>query len=206
MKTNFALLASAIVMTTSSMAFAGPAPMTAEELTELVDVVADVSVADTQCNGDAVEEQWGITSQYVSQLEVLEVVKGEVEGQLDYHVSSTEYDEEYGQPGCSSAEYVLPAGWVGRVYMTELEDGSYSIQYWGGAEKDVELSIVEEVPSCIASAPFDPSDPPQDPVDDDAGSVGAQGCSAAGGNSGNGAPSWLLALPLALALGARRRR
>ena len=206
MKTTFALLASALVMT-SGVAFAGPEPMTQEELTEAVDVVADIAVADTQCDGDAVQEEWGVTSTYVSQLEVFSVVKGDVEGLLNYRVSSTQYDEAYGQPGCSSAEYVLPAGWVGRVYLTELGDGTYSIEHWGGAEKNFEESLIEQVPSCIASTelPFDLRFDPTDNADDgDVASAEAQGCSAAGTRSD--VPAWLFALPLALGIGLRRRR
>lgn len=171
------LTASLLAATVSSSAFAGPPPLSEEELFELADVVVEVESVGIACMGNSVETEWSIQRSYESELQPLELLKGDIsmENVLQYRVTSTEYTDEAGLPGCSSPEYVLPEGWVGTVYLMEQSDGTYAISEWGGADKDMEQSVTHAVPSCDVASPSDkdpgdpgdPNDPNDDPTDSD---------------------------------------
>jgi uncharacterized protein (TIGR03382 family) len=215
--TNLRTVAFAVALsgTISSAALAGPPPPTEAELFEMADVVADVETVSLDCAGLPVHGEYATVTSYEAQFQAVEILKGDAGEMLDYRVSSTEY-EEGGEAGCSSPEYVLPEGWVGRVYLQDAGDGTYVITEFGGAVVDAEASIMHEVPTCEITSPGpDPQDPeadpdPQDPSaptdpTDETNSGGQQvaGCSASG-TAPNG--SWFsLALAAAAVAGLRRR-
>ena len=174
---------------------------------EMADVVADVEVIDTSCGQE--QSDW-ITS-YVSQLKTIEVIKGQATDVLSYNVAQTAE-----QPGCG-AQIVLAKGWVGRVYLQAYNDGTYGIEYSGGAVIDPQASILHELPVCQEPDPgphYGPpldlsSDPeptvdPADPAEPTTASTTppTAGCSAAAPR----AHGWLSALLVGLALVAQRRR
>jgi len=207
MKTIATIAIAATIAATASTALAGP-EYSAEELFEMSDVVADVEVSETVCSAANVVTE-GVARSYGSSMTTLDVLKGELGDTFDYSVTAIEYNDEYGVAGCSSAEYILPQGWVGRVYLMNNGVDSYIIRDWGGAITDQEASAMHELPLCEpASAPSDPPVNPPEPnepsnpddltmVQEDAG-----GCSM-GGQGSNSTAWWMLA---GLGFMAARRR
>jgi len=202
MRKSFAVSITLATILAGGTALAGPQPPTQEELMDLADLVVDVKVVDTVCDGDSVDEEWGTSTSYESDLEVLDVVKGQAEDFITYQVSETVYDEGYGQPGCSSPEIVLPAGWVGRLYLQGSSESGYAIEFFGAAEIDPEASVLEQLPDCSVTSTTYPAD--VEVEGDDTDTAGAQGCSVTGAASSSNL--WWCGIPLALVLGARRRR
>ena len=202
------------LLTASSSALAGPSEYPEEELFEMADVVADVETVSLECNGAPVEHEYAIETYYAATFRTLDVVKGSADEMIEYRVTRTFWKE--GELGCSAPEYVLPQGWVGRVYLHQVGD-HYEILDPGGAKIDAEASVTSEVPSCVSTSPeTHPPTPPEEDeeiVDDDEinpetgmpFSADASGCSVSStGSSSNAA--WLAAALAALAVGLCRRR
>ena len=215
MKKNWTTLATLLLTTGLSInAQAGP-EYTEEELFEMAELVVDVEVAETTCDGSIqTDENGNVTTSYQSELDVLSSSKGGAEGTIFYKTASTVWQPGYAPIGCSAPSVVLAAGWVGRLYLSEHADGAYRLLSWNAAVKDHEASIIEELPQC--SAPADPSNPDQggdvgSEPGGDAGSTGAvaeeaSGCSIGSAGSGAAGNGWLSLAFMGLGLFVARRR
>lgn len=205
MKQITAVAIAASLFATAGLAQAGP-EYTEEELFEMADIVVDVEVTANECLS-AVETSESIVRRYGHTLQTLEVIKGDAGDVMELVGTSTEWDPEIGEAGCSQAEYVLNEGWVGRLYLGQLADGSLQIVDWGGAVMDQEASSLAPLPACEPkSKDIDPLPQPDEDPSDTSGVANDQagGCSTSGSAPASGA--WLALSLLGLGFAAARRR
>ena len=65
------------VLSASSAALAGVEPMSEDELFATADLVVDGEITAVSCNGEPTEMSGGVTTSYVAELSVVDVLKGQ---------------------------------------------------------------------------------------------------------------------------------
>jgi len=205
MKTFAACCIASVLTTLAASAVAG-VELPEEDLLEMADVVAEVEVTATACV-EAKDTADATIRSYGSTMTTLEVLKGELEDTFSYSVTQTEYDPDADMPSCTDAEYVLPQGWVGRVYLMNTGPGEYVIRDLGGAVVDQNASVMHELPVCEPQTDMpclDASCGNDDLTDSDpsTGDASSGGCSVSGPAD---ASAWWLLAGLGV-VAARRRR
>lgn len=215
----------------AGQAWALPPPKTEAELMQLADLVVDAECVSIVCDGPVVEDAQKFISTYLSTLWPSASYKGGLPNSLQ--IRGQEYQWKITPPVGGWHQGAVPKGWVGKLYLQQEADGTYTKVWWNAMEQDQALSKPEPLPVCAGadagppdlapvfdvqppvldgapladSAPLTDGAPPADMAAGDGGAETTErdGCSCSVGSPPGPAPV-ALALLLLLGLACRRRR
>lgn len=187
--------------TLAGTARASTPPMSDEELLAASDLVLDARVVTAECAAPASVSEFETVSMYLSTLEALEVIQGELPEKMVLRGFLVEGEEA----GCDERPRALGPGFEGRLYLVELEAGLYEPTHWSGVVQS-ETSVSEPLGTC--SGPVGPEErhPPLDEgmmMEDD--EEGMAACSTRPGRASGGLGVVIIGLVLGLA-GLRRSK
>lgn len=139
-------VAVAVVLGAASSGRALPAPKTEAEMMDMADLVVDAECVDIQCEGPPVEDSEKFTSTYISTLIPSQAYKGDLPDSIQ--IRGEKYDWKNGAPVGGWHQQPVPKGWSGKLYLTEVGDGTYTKVWWNAMEEDAATSAPLPVPSC----------------------------------------------------------
>lgn len=127
-------------------AHALPPPKTEQELMEMSDLVVDAECVEIQCQGPPVEDAEKITTTYLSTLFPSFSYKGGMPNSIQ--IRGELYDWKNAPPIGGWHQEPVPEGWVGKLYLEQLTDGTYTKVWWNAMEEDPNASHPQPLPSC----------------------------------------------------------
>lgn len=130
----------------SPVAQALPAPKTPAEMTAMADLVVDATCIQIVCEGPPVEDTEKFTTTYLSTLVASQTYKGTAPA--TFQIRGQHFEWKGIQPVGGWHQEPVPKGWVGKLYLQLLADGTYSKVWWNAMEEDTGLSNPLPLPDC----------------------------------------------------------
>lgn len=123
-----------------------PAPKTPAEMTAMADLVVDATCIQIVCEGPPVEDTEKFTTTYLSTLVASHTYKGTAPA--TFQIRGQEFVWKGIQPVGGWHQGPVPKGWVGKIYLQLLPDGTYTKVWWNAMEEDTSLSAPLPLPDC----------------------------------------------------------
>lgn len=148
----------------SSAAFAVVPPQTEAEVADFSELGITAEVISVECLSYSEDGNGVLTQQYVAELEVLEVLKGDLnELSISAAYSTYEYPSDAEMPSCASTGVNHPVGEIANYYFSGTADGQYLLGEYSYFESEDsqpgEATICPDLPE----ADPEPADEEADP-------------------------------------------
>jgi hypothetical protein len=147
MKTGTSLAVLVLVLP-SSVARALPPPKTETEMMQMADLVVDAECVTIICDGVPVEDAQKITTTYLSTLWPSQSYKGGLPN--SFQIRGIDEQWKVTPPVGGWHQQAVPKGWVGKLYLTQEADGTYTKVWWNAMEDDTTKSAPQPLPTCAA--------------------------------------------------------
>jgi len=134
------------VLLMARAAVALPAPKTEDELLQMSDLVVDAECMSIVCDGVPVEDAQKITTTYLSTLWPSKSYKGGMPN--SFQIRGKEEQWKTTPPTGGWHQGAVPKGWVGKLYLKQEIDGTYTKVWWNAMEEDTTLSSPQTLPTC----------------------------------------------------------
>lgn len=161
----------------ASQARALPPPMSEDEMMQAADLVVDAEGVEIVCEGPPIADPQKITTTYLSTLFPSFSYKGGLPNSLQIRGFSYEWIET--EPVGGWHQVPVPVGWVGKLYLSRENDGTYMEVWWNAMIEDDQQSHPQRLPSCEevqvdggvsdGGGPSDAEAEPDGTMQDDAG-------------------------------------
>jgi hypothetical protein len=143
---NTVVLAVFVVLLSAVSAWALPPPMTEAEMMQASDLVVDAECVDIVCEGPPVQDAEKTTTTYVSTLFPSFSYKGGLPNSI--RIRGFLYDWIGPEPVGGWHQEPVPVGWIGKLYLVQENDGTYTKVWWNAMEEDTQSSNPQPLPSC----------------------------------------------------------
>lgn len=140
-----------------------PPPKTEAELMQMADLVVDAECVTIICDGLPVEDAQKITTTYLSTLWPSQSYKGGLPN--SFQIRGIDEQWKVSPPVGGWVQGPVPKGWVGKLYLQQEADGTYTKVWWNGMEEDTTKSAPQPLPTCAAvdgGPPLPDATPPGD--------------------------------------------
>jgi len=151
----------------STEAAALPAPKTEAELLQLSDLVVDAECVMVICDGKPVTDPQKTITNYLSTLWPSKSYKGGLPN--SFQVRGAEYAWVGVPPVGGWHQEPIKKGWIGKLYLAKLSDGTYTKVWWNANVEDSSKSNPQPLPSCALATDGGVNEagpPPDGPVAD----------------------------------------
>ena len=125
-----------------------PPPKTEAELMQMADLVVDAECVTIICDGLPVEDAQKITTTYLSTLWPSQSYKGGLPN--SFQIRGIDEQWKVSPPVGGWVQGPVPKGWVGKLYLQQEADGTYTKVWWNGMEEDTTKSAPQPLPTCAA--------------------------------------------------------
>ena len=141
-----ALVITATLLLWSHLAWALPAPKTEAELMKAAVLVVDAKCVTIICDGKPVDDGQKIVTSYKSTLWPSKSYKGGLPNSLVIKGQNWKYK---GVPPIGGwHQEPVAKGWVGKLYLKKLPDGTYTKVWWNASVPDKTSSKPDPLPLC----------------------------------------------------------
>lgn len=147
-KLSIAILALAIFTMAAATARALPPPKSDAELLKDSDLVVDATVKSIVCDGPPVVTASKTTTKYISTLWPSKAYKGSMP--KSFTIKGESYVYSGTPPTGGWHQQPMPEGWVGKLYLKLLSDGSYTKVWWNADKEDTKISLPKALPTCAS--------------------------------------------------------